>query len=502
MKLSKKIARCGIATAMMVCFGLTVFAATEHWNDASSPAVTPRAEWTEWKQKWETVQKDYEKIALNVGRNPSELNFGWYSHTSELPVIKLSTSSNMKNAKTFTGTQEKIKQQNGVQYYANKVTVDGLKENSTYYYTYITNGKESAPAQYRTHSFSAFKVLYVGDPQIGASSGQTSSEGEAVKNLIAARNDSFNWNKTLQMAVQKNPDLSFIISVGDQINDTANGENQEYEYAGFLNPSILRNIPLSTLIGNHDSKFANYSNHFNNPNTFDGTDPSYTLGRTAAGTDYYYTYGNALFIVLDTNNYNCQTHENVIKKAIQLHGDKKWRIVMFHQDIYGSGYDHSDSDGIMLRTQLTPLFDKYDIDVALQGHDHTYSRTYQLTGDGKNHPVFTSSPVGATSSAAEKAPYLAANNAYNIVSSQVGGTIVNPKGTVYLEANSSTGSKFYNLISVQQNYIAERSQTWTPSYAVISIDNDSLSVTTFDATTGEILAETTPYKIVKTEPRK
>ena len=36
-------------------------------------------------------------------------------------------------------------------------------------------------------------------------------------------------------------------------------------------------------------------------------------------------------------------------------------IVVFHQDIYGSGYDHSDSDGMVLRTQLTPLMDKYKI---------------------------------------------------------------------------------------------------------------------------------------------
>ena len=28
--------------------------------------------------------------------------------------------------------------------------------------------------------------------------------------------------------------------------------------------------------------------------------------------------------------------------------------------------------GMVLRTQLTPLMDKYDIDVVLQGHDHTY----------------------------------------------------------------------------------------------------------------------------------
>jgi len=53
--------------------------------------------------------------------------------------------------------------------------------------------------------------------------------------------------------------------------------------------------------------------------------------------------------------------------------DAKWKVLMFHHDIYGSGYDHSDSDGMVLRTQLTSIIDEAGFDVVLQGHDHTYS---------------------------------------------------------------------------------------------------------------------------------
>ena len=42
-----------------------------------------------------------------------------------------------------------------------------------------------------------------------------------------------------------------------------------------------------------------------------------------------------------------------------------------------------------------------------------------------------------------------------------------------MEANSATGSKYYNLISTQQDYIAERSQTWTPTYSVVNVTSDS-----------------------------
>ena len=77
------------------------------------------------------------------------------------------------------------------------------------------------------------------------------------------------------------------------------------------------------------------------------------------------------------------------------------------------------------------------------------------------------------------------------------GTVVNPKGTVYLEANSATGSKFYNLITAKQDFISERGQTWTPSYSVVNVTDDSFEVTIYDADTGKVLDGSSTYKIVK-----
>ena len=54
-----------------------------------------------------------------------------------------------------------------------------------------------------------------------------------------------------------------------------------------------------------------------------------------------------------------------------------------------------------------------------------------------------------------------------------------------MEANSATGSKYYNLISTQQDYIAERSQTWTPTYSVVNVTSDSFTINTYDVNTGD-----------------
>lgn len=469
---------------------------------AYSNVYADSAEWAAWQEKWKTIRNNYEQIALTPGENATKMNFAWYCVTEEIPKIKLMDSQgrviqevqgqqNLANKETITEND------NVITLIPNKVTVSGLAENTSYQYQYYLDGAWSDTYTFETKSTENFSVMYVGDPQIGASVGQDDNSKE-----YHAMNDAYNWNHTLSSALSAHSNVSFILSAGDQINQTSVSKDadkleQQIEYAGFLSSPLLRSMPVATTIGNHDSKSVNYSNHFNNPNT--ATSVATTEGKTDAGTDYYFTYGNTLFVSIDTNNYNCATHENVIKEAVEANPDATWRVLMFHQDIYGSGYDHSDSDGIVLRTQLTPIIDKYDFDAVLQGHDHTYSRTYQLSSDGQTHSYYQSAPKTNTD---DFSAYLGDNACYNILTNiENKNNVVNPEGTVYFEANSATGSKYYQLIGTQQNYIAARSQSWRPTYSVIDFTETTLTVKTYDAATNtELVADgniKTSYTIVK-----
>lgn len=469
---------------------------------AYSNVYADSAEWAAWQEKWKTIRNNYEQIALTPGENATKMNFAWYCVTEEIPKIKLMDSQgrviqevqgqqNLANKETITEND------NVITLIPNKVTVSGLAENTSYQYQYYLDGAWSDTYTFETKSTENFSVMYVGDPQIGASVGQDDNSKE-----YHAMNDAYNWNHTLSSALSAHSNVSFILSAGDQINQTSVSKDadkleQQIEYAGFLSSPLLRSMPVATTIGNHDSKSVNYSNHFNNPNT--ATSAATTEGKTDAGTDYYFTYGNTLFVSIDTNNYNCATHENVIKEAVEANPDATWRVLMFHQDIYGSGYDHSDSDGIVLRTQLTPIIDKYDFDAVLQGHDHTYSRTYQLSSDGQTHSSYQSAPKTNTD---DFSAYLGDNACYNILTNiENKNNVVNPEGTVYFEANSATGSKYYQLIGTQQNYIAARSQSWRPTYSVIDFTETTLTVKTYDAATNtELVADgniKTSYTIVK-----
>lgn len=493
----------GIAT-LSLCLGL---------GAAVMPANVKAADVAStWN--WEQIKSDKTFVSLTPGVDETELNFAWYSQKEDDAQVRFGTSQNLTDDDLVQGssenastTVENTKINDG--YYSNKVTVTGLKENTTYYYQVKKNGKWQEPEKYQTRSFSDFSFLYVGDPQIGASTSDSTNDGACH---VANQEDATNWEKVLNQATE-NFDLSFMISAGDQINESdastvRNWNMNEEQYSGYLGATALRSLPVATTIGNHDHGFTNYSAHFNNPNNQDEASSEYNSGESAAGTDYYYTYGNVLFIVLDTNNYNCATHENVMKKAIKENPDAKWRVVTFHHDIYGSATSHSDSDGMVLRTQLTPLMDKYDIDVVLQGHDHSYSRTYQLSGDGENHVKYGDSSIeGVQKPNYNDRTFQRENaNCYELKSDVVGGTVVNPEGTVYYEANSASGSKYYDLVSTQQNYIAERSQSHTPTYSVVTVTDDTFSVTTYDAgekiNNGNQLANSTTYTIKKTDAQE
>lgn len=421
--------------------------------------LTSTSDYNDWyNNQWnnqESGEMDTGKIVLTPGAKATDLNFAWYSEETGTPTVKISTNKDMSGAKTVTGSADKINKNNSFKNYtaSNKVALkDYLVENMTYYYQYSTNGVDwSDTYTYKTHSFSDYQAVLVGDPQIGASG----SNGQGTQDDTDIAVNTYAWNKTLQKALGAGgiaENASFILSAGDQIDYSSSGTNgsgeiiREQEYAGFLYPDVLRSTPLATTIGNHESMVDDYSLHYNNPNAS-------TLGSTESGGDYYYSYGDTLFISLNSNSRNVEEHRQLMKEAVASHEDAKWKVVLFHHDIYGSGSPHSDVDGANLRILFAPLMDEFNIDLCLTGHDHSYARTYQIL-DGK---------VIETDGVSENA-----SKAYN------------PEGTLYIAAGSASGSKFYTLNTVKQYYIAERSNTPEPTFSTIDFSGDSLTIKTYD----------------------
>lgn len=406
---------------------------------------------------------DSSRIILTPGKTAKDLGFAWYSQKKGEPAVKIGKKEDLSDAQEFKGTATEINRSNQKNTYkaSNKVTVEGLfEENTTYYYSYtddVKNPNWSEVQSYTTKKTTNFQTILVGDPQIGASG----SQGQGTADDINIAVDTFNWNKTLEQAKITAPNASFILSAGDQIDyagtDSSDGKNvRESEYAGFTYPALLRMLPLATTIGNHESKGTDYKYHYNNPNSEDG------LGSTNSGSDYYFSYGNVLFISLNSNNRNTVEHRELLKKAVESNPDAKWKVVMFHHDIYGSGQPHSDTDGANLRALFAPLMDEFGIDMCLTGHDHSYAKSY-LMADG--------TAIQYDDSVA-----------------------INPEGTLYIAAGSASGSKFYKLATTKQYYIAERSNTQIPTFSTIDFSDESIVIKTYDYNGNKYADDYTLYK--------
>ena len=163
----------------------------------------PRLSREEWDKLYASLCDENELPMLCVGADETQVSLVWHSDKeAATPEVRLAKNSSMVNADTFKGITTEA--ENDYQLVC-RVNIDGLEENTTYYYQWNTGNGWSAPCKYETKSFTSHKALVIGDIQIG---GQ--SEDSQVQSDVG-----YNWNNVLAEALEKNPDVSYLVSPGD-----------------------------------------------------------------------------------------------------------------------------------------------------------------------------------------------------------------------------------------------------------------------------------------------
>lgn len=522
-----KKAAAAAMTATILATSATVLQAAappDGYTNAQDTVEAYGGAYSNWMTKWNsTISKDREQISLSPGSDNSSVNFAWYTkEASGVQKLKIAENKRLTNAKVYEAKQTKaVTDKDKTEYVSNKVIATDLKANTTYYYSYQKDGQWTAPEKYTTDNGSKFSFIFVGDPQIGSSNELKGAATEEFYNAqsAAVANDAFNWNTTLNQAMEKTGNkASFVLSSGDQIQSTKKKSpnkaawGSEIEYSGYLSPDVLKNLPVATTVGNHDADNENYLYHFNITNASN-------LGSNGTvGGDYWFKHDNALFIMLNTQDTNVAEHKQFIEQTVAANKDCKWRIVTLHQDIYGSAEHSNEPEITNLRYQLAPIFEDNKVDVVLTGHDHAYSRTQILKGghktteytddefdpmldedmDAGENPdtVYTAKEnIKADTTDPSQKAYL---NYLNQVMdkdaiqqvTKKGTTVFNPTGILYMTAGSSSGSKYYDLVPRQQSYIANRWQQDVPTYSVIDITDTTFTINTYRTDTEEKIDET------------
>jgi hypothetical protein len=189
---------------------------------------------------------------------------------------------------------------------------------------------------------------------------------------------------------------------------------------------------------------------------------------------------------LDDFEVSLAEHQAFISESIEANPQTKWRIVVWHYSIYSAGNHSTDDASEGIRYLFTPMLEDLGIDVVLMGHDHVYTRTYQMLG---NEPQ-TDQMVGPD------------------------GQVINPTGVLYLTESSSSGSKYYSL---NCNFEDDTSSSYDyynyaavyrakePTFTYFSIDKNSLKLSSYtyslDEETEEYVLELfDEYAIEKNPP--
>ena len=224
-----------------------------------------------------------------------------------------------------------------------EVKIAGLEPGKTYYYQASYGNVNLTQSTFKTappDGTKDFRLTVYGD----------------------SRSDPAVHGKVVDMMFGETPDL--VINTGDLVSSGTYYERWKPEFFMPLH-KLSDHVPFYTCLGNHEGNSPNYFNYLSLP-----------------GNESYYSfdYANAHFICLDTNAGSNPYDESSpqykwLIDDLEKNKDGKWLIVFFHAPLFRA---HPTRGIEPQRYVWQPIFDKYGVDLVLNGHDHYYTRTYPI----------------------------------------------------------------------------------------------------------------------------
>jgi hypothetical protein len=164
--------------------------------------------------------------------------------------------------------------------------------------------------------------------------------------------------------------------------DISYADGYEPHWDNFLNKvqDIAAHIPYMVVPGNHEFwyNFTAYKSRFFMPGT---------LEEGGSGDNMYYMwqYGFTHFLAMnsetaiDTPMFTDQEMDWVNKDLTTVNRENTpWLISHFHRVMYCTSGDCKGSAGQILRDKAEDVFYNAGVDVVIQGHVHTYERSYPM----------------------------------------------------------------------------------------------------------------------------
>jgi 3',5'-cyclic AMP phosphodiesterase CpdA len=176
------------------------------------------------------------------------------------------------------------------------------------------------------------------------------------------------WSKNYQEAVDRHPEVRFMLLAGDIVNHG----DQRAEYDAFFGGAAraFARVPFVPVLGNHDHIGAGatlYAKQFVLPEG----------GPVKPEHCYAFEYGPALVVVLDSTSHHALDEQARWLDGVLAASSAPWKLVSFHHPVWSS---LGERDNVKVRAAFAPVMEKHGVAMSLNGHDHAYARTAPMRG--------------------------------------------------------------------------------------------------------------------------
>ncbi len=377
-------------------------------------------------------------VNVGIGAQEDSVSLSWTatgpkSVNAYVEIIDIATSS---GTPVVYYAQEPIESYNGYTYRAD---ITDLAPNTQYSYT-IYSGSTPKTGIFKTGSSQdGVSVLLAGDPQFGSGDLSFDESSEIMLSGILSLEEG----------------MDFAVAMGDIASDSSDPIAYKTAFEVMGDTHLINSV----IYGNHDEGTTLLSDNIYMPNM---TTHGATTEDGIMSGNYWYKYGDILFMAINSNNLNSEEHALFLQESIaeytQMYGQPDFKVVLMHHSAFSVSSHYYDDDVTAIRNTMPAIFSLYDIDLVASGHDHTYARSYLMQG-------------------VQSVTYPSDAKEVQKAQGQV----------LYVTTNSASATKFYDREDDLKPLVAFSDQPYEAMLTGLHFGEDYVDIITWNTQEGELI---------------
>lgn len=311
-------------------------------------------------ERWEPTPKPDRVVLTPTSTPESSQNVSWRTdssvQTAQAQISPMASGPSFdETAVTIQATSSAPMQADlGFPVVFHTATFEGLEADTPYLYRVGDGVNWSEWFEFSTASSTddPFSFIYYGDAQ-----------NEVEEHV----------SRVFRKAYADRPQADIFLHAGDLV-DVATRDNEWGEWflaAGYTN-GMINNIATP---GNHEYRSGALAPYWDKQFAFPDNGPE-DVNANHPGSVWYTDYQGVRFISLNSNggSANVRAQTEFLDQALE-DNPGNWSVVTFHHPIFATTGTRNNQ---AVRDNWNPIIEKHNVDLVLQGHDHSYARGHMV----------------------------------------------------------------------------------------------------------------------------